>query len=611
MDSWLSLADFTAARLALPATWQASERVIEPRLILIRSGHVFCARLYGRRVIRGKVALYPASGVTHNWVVDQQTIRPLPVDTSLHVAEILGQRNAACLSFADVVSILRNNTPDLIAVEADDSVFAPARSESEKLDADLVVPGLAANLYAYQARGIQWMLSTLQHTGGLLLADEMGLGKTIQIIALLLLDMPSQASPVLIVCPTSLIANWCSEIRRFAPEITLSVHRGPRRTGVSSGLTGAHVVITTYDTLVSDQSVFCGVHWSWLICDEAQALKNPDSGRHQAMASIPRRYCIPMTGTPVETSLLNLWALSELAIPGLLGARAQFDALYPDTENSARQLAQLTDPIVLRRTVADVAGDLPDRIDIDQALELTPAMAVRYTEIREEVMEQYPVAGALVATGQLALFCAHPWLQGKTNGPDEYGDITLGKSMELPLLTPKLERTVALIREAFSINRKVLVFAIFNQCGHLIQEAAGNELSGAYWGAINGSTPQGERQDIVDQFSEHEGPACLVLNPKAAGSGLNITAATVVIHYTQAWNPALEAQASARAHRRGQTQPVHVYRLYYQDTVERIMIERSMWRRELGNEAVPVSTRDRDDLRKALEILPESEEIKL
>ena len=127
----------------------------------------------------------------------------------------------------------------------------------------------------------------------------------------------------------------------------------------------------------------------------------------------------------------------------------------------------------------------------------------------------------------------------------------------------------------------------------------------AYWGAINGSTPQEGRQAIIDDFSTHNGPGCLILNPKAAGAGLNITAATVVIHFTPVWNPALEAQASARAHRRGQTQPVTVYRLFYKDTVEEVMIDRSLWKSELANESVPVSSRDATDLKRALEIAPE------
>jgi len=341
-----------------------------------------------------------------------------------------------------------------------------------------------------------------------------------------------------------------------------------------------------------------------VICDEAQALKNPDSGRHQAVAELSRTRMIPMTGTPVETSLMNLWALVNLAIPGLLGTRAEFEQLFTDDSDSACALATLTSPIVLRRKVADVAGDLPERIDIDIPLELTPSMIERYEYVRQDALERYPVAGALVATGQLALFCAHPWLQGGADSPDDPHEITLSAIDGMPLLTPKIVQTISLLQEAFANGRKVLIFAIFNKCERLIRQAMGTDLLGVFWDVINGSTAQEDRQTVVDRFSAHEGPACLVLNPKAAGAGLNITAATVVIHYTQAWNPALEAQASARAHRGGQKNPVHVYRLFYEDTVERIMVDRSSWRRELGNDAVPVSSRDKADLKRALDIAP-------
>jgi SNF2 family DNA or RNA helicase len=182
-------------------------------------------------------------------------------------------------------------------------------------------------------------------------------------------------------------------------------------------------------------------------------------------------------------------------------------------------------------------------------------------------------------------------------------DAGLDRGTVLPLVTPKLERTVQILREAFLSRRKVLVFALFNRCGELIIEAA-KSPSHTFWGAINGSTPQQDRQAIIDAFSEYQGPACLILNPKAAGAGLNITAATVVIHYTPVWNPALEAQASARAHRRGQNQPVTIHRLYYEDTVEEVMIDRCRWKSALGNEAAPVGIRDTEDLKRALQLQP-------
>lgn len=598
-------ADFRQITAAPPQGWELSSRVVQPEIRIRKGGAGFALHVAGTKTVRGEKKVWDAPGPDYNWVADGNVIRPLPHDTPAIVRQMLGGQLPKTLSFPDVVRLVRLGNPD-IPVIAEESVFHSAQSAAADLRPDQDIPGLHATLFPYQAQGVAWMDQTIRHTGGLILADEMGLGKTIQIIALLLCEKPETSRPALIICPTSLIANWRKEIMKFAPELSVLIHRGHNRTGITAGLQRAQVVLSTYDTVVNDISIFAGMPWSWLICDEAQALKNPDSGRRQAVGRIPRQRTIPMTGTPVETSLLDLWSLADLAIPGLLGSREDFEADHPDSEESAKNLARLTDPVVLCRKVRDVAGDLPERIDIDLPLELGDELSRRYDEVLAETLEKYPVAGNLVATGQLQLFCAHPWLQG-SGDPDRDQDAGIDPSAGMPLFTPKVERAIAILEEAFRSGRKVLLFAIFNRCGEIIREAAQGRLPDAYWGAINGSTPQEERQAIVDAFSGHDGPGCLVLNPKAAGAGLNITAATIVIHFTQAWNPALESQASARAHRRGQTEPVYIYRLFYEDTVERVMIDRSQWRRELCNEAVPVSTRDADDLRRALSIRPGGE----
>lgn len=597
--------DFRQILADKPVGWELSSRVVQPEVRIGKEGSGFALRLSGTRIVRGEKKVWDALGPDYNWVADGNVIRPLPHDTPSIVRQMLGRKPPNTLSFPDVIRLVRLENPD-VAVTAEDSVFFSARSLAAELRSDQEIPGLQATLFPYQAQGVEWMEQAIRHTGGLILADEMGLGKTIQIIALLLCEKPDTSRPALIICPTSLIANWRKEIMKFAPELSVLVHRGHNRTGITSGLQRAQVVLSTYDTVVNDISIFTSMTWSWLICDEAQALKNPDSARRQAVERIPRQMTIPMTGTPVETSLMDLWSLADLAIPGLLGAREDFEADHPDSEESAQKLARLTDPVVLCRKVKDVAGDLPERIDIDLPLELGEELSRRYDEVLSETLEKYPVAGNLVATGQLQLFCAHPWLQG-AGDPDTDEDAEMDQSAGMPLHTPKVERTIAILEEAFRNGQKVLLFAIFNRCGEIIREAAQGRVPDAYWGAINGSTPQEERQAIVDAFSGHDGPGCLVLNPKAAGAGLNITAATVVIHFTQAWNPALESQASARAHRRGQSEPVYIYRLFYEDTVERVMIDRSQWRRELGNEAVPVSTRDAHDLSRALSMRPSGE----
>ena len=587
----------------IPSDVFLSERIAEPLLEIRRTEDRYEAVLCGARKLRGKETIVEAQSLSHNWVLDGGVIRPLPRDIGASLNEAFGSIDLRSLSFADVLAVARTDQ-DLIRIELAADVLTPARDAATGISDTSKIPGLKAELYAYQADGVAWMHQALRHTGGLILADEMGLGKTIQIISLLLLTPPTNGAPALIICPTSLISNWQREIFRFAPELSVMVHRGAHRAGIFRDLQVAQIIITTYDTAVNDISIFSAFEWGWVICDEAQAIKNPRSARRQALTTIPRVRTIPMTGTPVENTLLDLWSLADFAVPGLLGTQDQFEAEYPDGEEAARALNAITGPIVLRRMVEDVAGDLPERIDVDLPIGLGDDLAAEYERIREETLEKYPVAGALVATGQLQMFCAHPWLQAHKPSDEFWEDeVTVARRADFSLITPKIERTIAIIREAFANGRKVLVFSVFNRCGDLIRDALGEERD-VLWGAINGSTPQEGRQALVDEFSEHGGKACLILNPRAAGTGLNITAATVVVHFTQVWNPALESQASARAHRRGQTDPVTVYRLYYEDTVESVMIDRSQWKRDLGNEAVPISTRDDTDLKRALQISP-------
>ena len=413
-----------------------------------------------------------------------------------------------------------------------------------------------------------------------------------------------KTKPALVLCPTSLLANWEREIKQFAPSLSVNVHRGPNRTGVFKGLQKSNIVITTYETMVNDIAIFSAFKWAYVICDEAQAIKNPDSNRRKAVVTIPRDKTIPISGTPVENSLLDLWSLVDFAAPNFLGNRSEFEIKFPDSLASAEQLGNLTQSIILNRRVADVAGDLPPRIEIDLPLELDEPLIEYYREVREETLSRYPVAGALVATLQLQLVCAHPWLI-RTRHDDLDGELAeINEASTFPLLTPKIKSVVRLLREAFFNSQKVIIFSSFNRMNEIIRKAT-KGLPNAHWGAINGSTDPKVRQIIIDEFSRFEGPACLVLNPKAAGAGLNITAATIVIHLTPLWNPALEAQASARAHRRGQARPVTIYRLYYENTVERVMIDRSAWKNMLGNEIIPISTRDSEDLNRALSIQPE------
>lgn len=590
-------AEFARLQEEQPRGWIIIDTVLDPVL--------FVGRCEGRYVVQLGAYLKRRSGAVEmrapslacDWVAGGGFICPLPRDVGRVLATVLAGIDSINLTFSEVIE-LRRNSDRGIPTEFEKGIWEPANSQAAQLTGDVVVPALNADLYSYQAKGIAWMHAAIEKTGGVILADEMGLGKTIQVIGLLLINAPSSAEPALVICPTTLIANWVREVTKFAPNLSVSVHRGPDRARLPRHLLGSQVVVTTYETLVNDLVIFKAIPWSWMICDEAQAIKNPASNRRRAVAQIPRSRAIPVTGTPVENHLLDLWSLVDIAVPGLLGSEAQFTAAFPDTSEAAELLGDVTSPIILRRRVSDVAQDLPERIDVEVPLELGQSLAQEYEAVRQEVLGQYPVAGAMVATGQLQLFCAHPDLTSESLVV-EGGKV----SRLLARSTPKLERTLELLDEAFRNGRKVLVFANFNACSKLLRESA-QHLPAGYWGEINGSTPPPIRQGIVDEFSAYQGSAVLVLNPRAAGSGLNITAATVVIHFTQVWNPALELQASARAHRRGQTLPVTVYHMYYLDTVEEIMLERARRRRQLGVDAVPVTDDEQADLERALHISP-------
>lgn len=580
-----------------------SSRILDPLLRIEKSDEKLQMRLYGVVNTRGERRILPSLSLKHNWVADGQTIRPLPGDIPAVIDSLFADYKVNLLSFPDVLALMRL-PHDQIAIEADDKVFRPANADAKDLGDKLIIEGLDATLYPYQASGIKLMNKVIRTTGGLLLADEMGLGKTLQIIGLLLLNLPDEDSPALIVCPTSLISNWQRELAKFAPGLSCLIHRGPQRAGVPSGLTRAKVIITTYDTVVNDISIFQRVNWEWVICDEAQALKNPQSERRIILASLPRKFTIPLTGTPVENTLLDMFSLLDFAIPGLLGCEDHFREMFADDGNAATELNRLVAPVVLRRRVPDVADDLPDRIDTDIPIPLGNQLAQKYNEVRRQALENYPVAGALVATGQLQLFCAHPWIQGSGH---EVEDAASGPSLDRSvsgIMTPKVHRTTEILKESFRSGRKVLIFSLFNSMGDILMEALDLKEQ-VYWNTINGSTPQELRQHIVDEFEDVKGNACLILNPRAAGAGLNITGANVVIHYTQVWNPAIEAQASARAHRRGQTSTVFVYRLFYERTVEEVMLGRSQWKSDLGDEAVPVFMNENDHFGRALAINPD------
>ena len=470
-----------------------------------------------------------------------------------------------------------------------------ARAANVRATPDFHLPAsFSGTLFPYQKDGLRWLtVVTSQEIGGIL-ADEMGLGKTVQIIALFATETSEGRTPSLVVAPGTLLENWRREIKRFAPALRTLVHSGPRRTGFPDELCDNDVVITSYDALSRDLPLFRRVDWNIVVLDEAQAIKNPETRRATAAKRLPRRTGIAVTGTPVENRLRDLWSLVDFASPEFLPDRKTFEATYQDDRESASLLEPLVSPVLLRRRVADVADDLPERIDIPQHLELDTAQASAYEALRQEFFGDRDDSrrSVLAAFTRMRMFCTHPQLVGAMRN-----DPTLD--------SVKYQRLTEILEEIFDLREKAIVFTSFNKMADILvaDTPARYSVPATF---IDGRTPVVDRQTLVDTFSKVRGSALLVLNPRAAGTGLNITAANHVVHYNPEWNPAVEDQASARVWRRGQTRPVTVHRLFYTNTVEETISDRLALKRELAS-GVVVGTDGREtDMEQILEALRKS-----
>ena len=375
--------------------------------------------------------------------------------------------------------------------------------------------------------------------------------------------------------------NWRREFARFAPGIDVYRHRGSARTRRPTILQGQSVVLTTYDVAVIDEPVLSLVESDAVILDEAQAIKNPETQRAQALKGLPRSAGFVSTGTPLENRTQDVWSLADFALPGYLGTRAEFADRLEEDPTSLRYALR---PVMLRREVAAVAKDLPDRIDIDVPLEMLGPEGAGYDALIDSVAGQKG-ATALALITRLRQFTAHrDALEGRRPHPVDR--------------SAKLARLIEIAEEIVLGGAKAIIFVAFLEVADLIRDSLSAAYGAPVW-SIDGRTPVLDRQATIDRFSAVSGPAFMVLNPAAAGVGLNIQAASHVIHYTLEWNPAREAQATARAWRRGQERPVTVHRLYYAGTIDEAIVERLQAKKDLFD-AVIVATGDEDTSLKAL-----------
>ena len=430
--------------------------------------------------------------------------------------------------------------------------------------------GLQATLRDYQLAGFHWMQFLARHGLHGILADDMGLGKTLQTLAHILTEKQSGHSrelPTLVIAPTSVVPNWRAEVLKFTPSLRVLVLNGPDRKKYYRSIPHADIVLTSYALLQRDIDKLAAVPFHMVVLDEAQYIKNPRSKMAQAACKLDARNRLCLSGTPIENHLGELWSLMNFLVPGFLGTEDAFNKRFRtpiekdgDLERNAILKSRVA-PLILRRTKDQVAKELPPKTELVHLIELNTGQKDLYETVRATMNKR--VREAIAARGieqsqivfldallKLRQICCHPKLL-----PEDYSNDVV-ESAKLDFLT---ELLAVLIEE----GRRILLFSQFTTMlalieAHLVKEKIQYlKLTGA----------SKDRGKLVEDFQNGKAPVFLI-SLKAGGTGLNLTAADTVIHYDPWWNPAAEAQATDRAYRIGQNNPVFVHKLLCQDTVE-------------------------------------------
>jgi superfamily II DNA or RNA helicase len=436
---------------------------------------------------------------------------------------------------------------------------------------------LQAELRDYQAEGFAWMSRLANLQMGACLADDMGLGKTVQTIAVMLEQQAQGAC--LVVAPTSVCHNWEDELARFAP--SLNVYRlaaAPDRAALIGAMGPGDVLIASYGLLHQEDEALTGRAWNMLVLDEAQNLKNAETKRAKASQKLDAKFRVALSGTPIENYLDELWSLFNTINPGLLGSRESFQHRFAgpierDRKPAARDaLRALIRPFILRRTKSAVLSELPPRTELTVAVQLPEDERAFYEAMRRRAVENIAALDRppgqrkihiLAEIGKLRRLCCHPALIDPRT----------------PLESAKLAAFLELTDELLRNRHKALVFSQF--LGHLEKVRAALDARGVRYQYIDGSVPAQARAERVAAFQAGEGDLFLI-SLKAGGTGLNLTAADYVIHLDPWWNPAVEDQASGRAHRIGQSRPVTIYRLIVEDSIEERILDLHKHKRDLA-----------------------------
>lgn len=493
-----------------------------------------------------------------------------------------------------------NNEAVVLLNEVNEDAFLEDLKTARK-QSSVVQPGeLTINLYPYQKKALDWLCFCHNNELGGVLADDMGLGKTATVIAFL--AATKSEKPSLVCCPSTLLANWLQEFEKFCPSLDVNLHHGANRIYLNHDFPTGAVVLTSYGLLRNDVETLACFDWNLIALDEAQTIKNPESGVSQACRKYQARCRVAMTGTPFENRPLDLWTLMDFVEPGYLGNRDFFEHTYatPIAGGSTESINQLESKIkllMMRRLKSEVQGDLPDKIEIEQPVRMPEDEVRLYREtvetLKVRAKERGTPANLITPLRQL---CCHPSLVEDDLAKDP------------SLRSAKYRKFIYLLEQIKERGEKALAFASFTGMLDLLQVDVAKRL-GIPTFRIDGGVPVQQRQPTVEEYSNVVGPALMVLNPTAGGVGLNITAANHVFHYNREWNPAREDQATDRAYRIGQEKEVCVHYMYYENTIEELVSRRLEKKRDLAGGLITVTDEKESDqalVLEALSLLPSS-----
>ncbi|MBP3917015.1 MAG: DEAD/DEAH box helicase [Clostridium sp.] len=465
---------------------------------------------------------------------------------------------------------LKDNS--LLFIEGKDIVKHIANKIENLEEIDYQVPKeLKATLRDYQLTGFKWFKTLSHYEFGGILADEMGLGKTIQTIAFLLSEKNKKS---IIVTPTSLIYNWRSEFEKFAPTMKIKVVHGNKeeREFTKEEIKDIDVLITTYGTLRNDYNLYDDITFDFCIIDEGQNIKNPLSQSSEVVKELKAKVKFALTGTPIENNLIELWSLFDYILPGYLYSKRKFQDKFIKVNKGSEELKKLIRPFILRRLKNDVMSELPEKIEKRFLIEMTKEQKKVYKAYVDDVKVKMKEKD--FTTDKITIFSYLTKLRQLTLDPSILIEGYTGGS-------GKIDVAVDLIQNFIKEKHKMLLFSQFTSVLDSIKKVL--EAEGIEYFYLDGSTKASERVQLVNEFNEADKIKIFLISLKAGGTGLNLTSADVVIHFDPWWNPAIEDQATDRAHRFGQKNVVEVIKLIAKGSIEEKIIKLQESKKEIIN----------------------------